>query len=79
MPKFRCSYAYDIPAYFDFTVEAADEAEAEKKIEEALTNRKFDKICCDPSFEDGGDNPRVFVSGPADDDEEVDDLDNLKG
>ena len=78
MPKFKCSYAYDVPCYYDFTVEAADEAEAEKKIEEALVNRKFDKIGCDPCFEDAGYNPRVFVSGPADDDAEVDDLDNLK-
>jgi hypothetical protein len=68
MPRFKCSYAYDVPHYFDFTVEAADEAEAEKKIAKALEDGVFgdhdDKAS--PCYENA-DDARVFVSGQDDD------------
>jgi hypothetical protein len=43
MPKFKMSYAFDVPYYFDFTVEAKTSEEAEKKAKKALRAGVFDK------------------------------------
>jgi hypothetical protein len=66
MPKFTCSYAYDIPHYLDFTVEAESEDEAQKKCEEALVNDSFDKVIdqAEACYSNHADD-RVFVDGPA--------------
>lgn len=69
MPRFKCSYAIDIPQYFDFTVEAKDEDEAEEKIEKALKDGVFNNVTCD-SFYENADNARVFVSEKAEDDDD---------
>ena len=36
MAKFLCSYAYDVPCYADFYLEAENEEAAEKLIQEKL-------------------------------------------
>jgi hypothetical protein len=65
MPKFLCSYAYDVSCYADFTVEAPDEAAAQALIDQALADRKFDNVDADPCWNAGTNNHRVFVaSGP---------------
>lgn len=61
MPRFACSYAYDVPHYFDFTVEAKDEAEAEEKIKKALEDGVFANVTCDACYENSHED-RVFVS-----------------
>lgn len=63
MPKFNCSYAYSVPCYADFMVEAENEEAAEKIIQEALENGCFASVSGDPSWGDTSDD-RVFVSGP---------------
>lgn len=69
MPQFKCSYAYDVPHYFDFVVSAKDEEEAERVIEEALKSGAFNEADTEPFYENT-DNARVFVSGPLPPDEE---------
>lgn len=64
MPRFACSYAYDVPHYFDFTVEAKDEKEAEEKINKALDDGVFALVTCDACYNNENNN-RVFVSGEA--------------
>lgn len=66
--KWLCSYAYDVPCYYDFCVEAETEEEAEKICEKALAERLFSDTPGEPCWENGGDNERVFVSGKQDDD-----------
>lgn len=70
MRRILCSYAYDIPYYYDFIVEVPDnlsdkEAEklAEKRAQQALDEGLFHEKGGDPCF-DNADNERVFVSGP---------------
>jgi hypothetical protein len=70
MPKFLCSYAYDVPCYADFWVEAPDEAAAEKLIQEKLEGGAFSGIVGSPCWENAGENERVFVSGEAAEDDD---------
>jgi hypothetical protein len=65
MPKFLCSYAYDVPCYADFYVEADTEEAAEKLIQEKLESGAFSGVAGNPCWENAGDNERVFVSGEA--------------
>jgi hypothetical protein len=65
MPKFLCSYAYDVPAYQDFVVEAETQAQADQLIQAALEDGSFSNVVGDLSFEDAGQNERVWVHGPA--------------
>lgn len=65
MPKFNCSYAYDIPHYVDFVVEAENEADAEKKIQAALSDKSFSGATGDSCWENMC-NERVFISGEID-------------
>lgn len=65
MPKFTCSYAYDIACYADFVVEAKTEKAAHRKIRKALRDGRFENVTADPCWENGSDNERVFVQGPA--------------
>jgi hypothetical protein len=65
MPKFICSYAHDIPCYADFVVEAKSEKAALRKIRKALRQGKFETTETQPYWENGPDNERVFVQGPA--------------
>jgi hypothetical protein len=65
MPKFLCSYAYDVPCYADFYVEADSEEAAEKLIQEKLEAGAFSAVVGRPCWENAGENERVFVSGEA--------------
>jgi len=65
MPKFVCSYAHDIPCYADFVVEAKSENAALRKIRKALREGKFNGVEAEPWWENGPENERVFVQGPA--------------
>lgn len=62
MPKFNCSYAYDVSCYFDFTVEAKDAEEAQAKIDKAFKDGVFGEVSAEPCFEAGIGNERVVVS-----------------
>jgi hypothetical protein len=71
MRRVLCSYAYDVPHYYDFVVEVPDdlddkqaEAFAEQRAEIALAEELFADKAGSPSYENI-DNERVFVSGPA--------------
>ena len=65
MPKFLCSYAYDVPHYADFTVEAKDISEAEQIVQTVLQNGYFYQVQGQP--DDMHQNKRVLVYGHADD------------
>ena len=65
MPKFLCSYAYDVPCYADFYVEADTEEAAEKLIQEKFEAGAFSGVVGKPCWENAGENERVFVSGEA--------------
>ena len=64
MPKFVCSYAYDVPCFADFTVEAESEAQALRLCKAAFAADKFNDVQCEANW--GNDhNHRVFVQGEA--------------
>ena len=65
MPKFVCSYAHDIACYKDFVVEAKHEKAALRQIRKALREGRFETVSADPCWENGANNERVFVQGPA--------------
>jgi len=65
MPTFVCSYAYDIACFTDFVVEAKTEKAALRQISKALREGRFENVSADPCWENGTDNERVFVQGPA--------------
>lgn len=65
MPKFVCSYAYDIACFTDFVVEAKDKKSAQRQIRKALRDGRFENVNADPCWENGSTNERVFVQGPA--------------
>ena len=71
MPKFFCSYAYDVPCYADFHVEADSEEAAEKLIQEKLEAGAFSGVAGSPCWENAGENERVFVSCEAAEDDDV--------
>ena len=70
MPKFLCSYAYDVPHYADFWAEAPDEEAAEKLIQEKLEAGAFSGAVGSPCLENAG-NDRVFVSGQATEEDDL--------
>ena len=57
--KFVISYAYDVPNYADFLVDAKNENEALKKAKAAFSSGKFNGVYCQP--DDTMKNERVFV------------------
>jgi hypothetical protein len=65
MAKFLCSYAYDIPCYADFYVEAENEEAAEKLIQEKLEAGAFSGVVGNRCWENAGENERVFASSEA--------------
>ncbi|MFZ3376222.1 MAG: hypothetical protein WA183_11775 [Chthoniobacterales bacterium] len=71
MAKFFCSYAYDVPCYADFYVEADSEEAAEKLIQEKLEAGAFSGVVGNPCWENAGENERVFVSSEADEDDDA--------
>ena len=71
MPRFLCSYAYDVPCYADFYVEAASEEAAEKLIQEKLEAGAFSGVVGNPCWENAGENERVFLSGEAAEDDDA--------
>ena len=77
MPIYKCSYAEDYSHYADFTIEAANEQEADKKITELLARGCFRDVPTDPCYESGSANQRVFVSAETDQHEEP--LEKLEG
>ena len=58
---FNCSYAFDVPCYFDFSVRARNEEHAEQLCQQALKQGVFDDQTADANW-DLSDNTRVFVS-----------------
>lgn len=64
--KYLCAYAYDIPCYFDFVVEAESWDEAERLAIEAVDNGVFDNVTCEPQFQQA-DNHHAFVMCKRDD------------
>lgn len=79
MPKFNCSYAYDIACYADFVVEAATEQAALREIRRALRQGRFENVTADPWWENRPDRERVFVQGPASEHAPDPTLDELTG
>jgi len=79
MPKFVCSYAYDIACYADFVVEAKTEKAAHRQIRKALSEGRFENASAVPCWENGPDNERVFVQGPATEFSPTTTLDELTG
>jgi hypothetical protein len=79
MPKFTCSYAYDIACYADFVVEAKTEKAACRKIRKALRDGRFENVEAQPCWENGAANQRVFVQGPATEFATTTTLDELTG
>jgi hypothetical protein len=71
MPRFLCSYAYDVPCYADFYVEADNEKAAEKLIQEKLEAGAFSGVVGKPFWENAGENERVFVSSEAAEDDDA--------
>ena len=60
MPKYSMSYAYDVPSYADFTIEAESATAALKKAKHLLKEGCFDLVTADPNPEFAGDY-RVFL------------------
>jgi hypothetical protein len=65
MPKFECSYAFDIACFADFVVEAKSERAALRHIRKALREGKFENVDASPCWENGATHERVFIVGPA--------------
>lgn len=57
--KFVISYAYDLPHYADFTIEARNEEEALELAKKALREGRFKEVAGQPN--DTVENERVFV------------------
>lgn len=57
--KFTISYAYDLPHYADFTIEARNEEEALQLAEKALREGRFKTVAGQPN--DTVENERVFI------------------
>lgn len=75
-PAWKLSYAFDLPYYADFVIDADTEAEAERIAQALLDAGTLPEImdghaqaCWDNAC-----NERVFTSGPDDEDEETDRL-----
>lgn len=64
MPLFQVTYAYDVPCYTDFTVEADTEDAAEKIARDALRAGHLAEIGAQPEW-DQCSGHRVFVQGEA--------------
>ncbi|HEV7924436.1 MAG TPA: hypothetical protein VGR14_03730 [Verrucomicrobiae bacterium] len=64
LSKFVCSYAYDVSAYVDFTVEAVSEQAAKRQIQKALRADRFINVSTTLNY-DCISRHRVFVDGPA--------------
>ena len=79
MPRFICSYAYDLPCYVDFIVEARSERAAKRRINAALKAGQFGNVECSSAYDNEPKNHRVFVMGPARPDDPTDNLDDLIG
>ena len=79
MPKFVCSYGYDIPCYADFVVESKSERAALRKIRRALKAGKFENVEAAPCRENGPTNQRVFVQGLATEPAPITPLEELIG
>jgi len=77
--RFAISYAYDVPHYADFIIEANSEAEALRIARAALKAGRFANVCGDPCF-DNMNSERVFCAGAADDTDAsplMDELDDI--
>jgi hypothetical protein len=67
MKKYTCAYAYDVPHYFEFDVEAESEAEAQRKIDDAFERGIFDHAIATMELE-ATDNYRCVVWGESEED-----------
>ena len=64
MPVYNLSYAYDVPHYADFTIEAKNAKEALAIAKRALEQGKFSSVTGSPCIENQH-SDRVFCSGRA--------------
>ena len=62
--KFNCCYAYDVPCYQSFVVEAKSERSALRQIKAALDAGRFANVAAPPCWENAPTNDRVWVHGP---------------
>ena len=62
--KYVISYAYDVPHYADFLVEARNKTEALRKAKEAFLSGRFEGVRGQP--DETTRNDRVFVHRTAD-------------
>ncbi len=81
MTKFVCSFAYDVPHYVDFIVEAESEEAALIIAQDALDADRFAQVRGRPCYENEAEF-RVFTDGPANGDDHdhipmLDDLDDI--
>lgn len=62
MAKFLCSYAYNVPRFFDFVVEAETDEDALFEAEKALAAGAFDSITGHADWDncENRENERVF-------------------
>ncbi|MCI0541047.1 MAG: hypothetical protein L0Z50_38080 [Verrucomicrobiales bacterium] len=67
--KYVISYAYNLPHYADFVVEARNKKEALRKAKQGLQQGRFKEIQGQPN--DTVEGERVFVLKPADKDDEA--------
>lgn len=51
MPKFKCTFTYDVPHYAEFVIEAKDAKEAEFKIKRAFQKGKFNDVEAEPDYD----------------------------
>jgi hypothetical protein len=77
MPKYKMSYAYDVPHYADFVLEAATEEEAEALANKRLEAGGFNNVIGVSSG--GPEEERVFSAGEAEPDNEDQTMDELTG
>lgn len=70
--RWLCSYAYDVPCYRDFVVEAETEEEARQKIEKALADGVFTDVMVKECLDNWiSESERVFVSNQLGPDEDA--------
>lgn len=78
MPNFQMSYAYDVPCYTDFTVEAETAEAALAIAQDALKRGCLLQVSAEPSW-DNMTNARVFDNGGVADDDCLEPMTDLEG
>ena len=76
LKRYDIAYAYDVPYYVDFTIDATSEREALRIARRALKEGRFASVSGEPCY-DNAHNDRVFSMGRAQDDTEENAMENL--